>query len=337
EGRGGEEDREDRQHGAQHTPPAALTRPILRGQSRAMLLLAALLLASPHRVYVSNEASDDVAVIENDAVVARIPVGKRPRGIRLGPGGKLYVAVSGSPRAGPGQREEDLPPPDRAQDGIAVVDLARGAAVGRLPGGPDPESFDLSPDGRFLYVSNEDAAALSVVDIEAARIVRTVKVGAQPEGVTVSPDGRAIYVTSEENNEIDVVDAATFRLLARPAVAARPRAVVFTPDGKRAFVSAEQGGAVDVIDTRTRRRTGRIRIEGQGAKPMGLAMSRDGARLYVSTGRGGAVACIDVRAAKVVRTFESVGPRPWGIALSPEQDRLYTANGPSHDVSVIDL
>src|SRR2546429_4747769 len=31
-------------------------------------------------------------------------------------GGKLYVAVSGSPRAGPGQREEDLPPADRAQD-----------------------------------------------------------------------------------------------------------------------------------------------------------------------------------------------------------------------------
>ncbi|TMA09643.1 MAG: hypothetical protein E6J84_15415, partial [Deltaproteobacteria bacterium] len=148
-----------------------------------MVILAALLLASPYRVYVSNEASDDVAVID------------------------------------------------------------RGVAVGRLPGGPDPESFDLSPDGRFLYVSNEDAAALSVVDIPAARIVRTVKVGAQPEGVTVAPDGRAIYVTSEEDNEVDIIDALTFKLLARPAVAARPRAVAFARDGKRAFVSAEQGAA----------------------------------------------------------------------------------------------
>jgi len=134
-----------------------------------VLILAALLLAAPYRVYVSEEASDDVAVIENDALVARIPVGKRPRGLKLGPGGKLYVAVSGSPRAGPGQREEDLPQPDREQDGIAVVDLARAQTVARLPGGPDPESFDLSPDGRLLYVSNEDAGALSVVDIAAAR------------------------------------------------------------------------------------------------------------------------------------------------------------------------
>ena len=34
-----------------------------------MLLLVAVLLAAPHRVYVSDEVSDDVAVIENDALV----------------------------------------------------------------------------------------------------------------------------------------------------------------------------------------------------------------------------------------------------------------------------
>src|SRR3954453_22379256 len=115
------------------------------------------------RLYVSNEASGDVTVIEDGKPVATIAVGQRPRGIKLR-GEKLYVAVSGSPRAGPGVREEDLPPPDRAQDGIAVVDVERRAVVARLPGGPDPESFDLSPDGKLLFVSNEDTSALSVVD-----------------------------------------------------------------------------------------------------------------------------------------------------------------------------
>ncbi|HET9752397.1 MAG TPA: hypothetical protein VFP52_05530, partial [Myxococcales bacterium] len=91
-----------------------------------MLLFAILLFAAPVRVYVTNEASGDVSVIEDDAVVARIPVGTRPRGIKLREG-RLYVAVSGSPRGGPNQRDQDLPPPDRAQDGIAVVDVARRA------------------------------------------------------------------------------------------------------------------------------------------------------------------------------------------------------------------
>jgi YVTN family beta-propeller protein len=290
-----------------------------------------------YRVYVSNEASDDVAVLENDEPVARIAVGKRPRGLRFGPDGRLYVAVSGSPRAGPGMRDEDLPPPDRAQDGIAVVDLAHGNALTRLPGGPDPESFDLSRDGKLLFVSNEDASALSVVEIATARILATVKVGAQPEGVTVSPDGALVYVTSEEDSEVDVVDAISWKLVARPKTAARPRAVVFTPDGSRAFVSAEQGAAVDVIDARRHIRSGSVHIGGAGTKPMGLAMTRDGSRLFVSTGRGGSVALIDVAAARLLRTFERIGARPWGLGLSPEGDKLYSANGPSNDVSVIDV
>src|SRR5438445_10108738 len=68
--RGGGEGSEEDQHAQQHTLPAALTRPIHRGQGERVLILATLLLALPHRVYVSNEASDDVSVIENDAVVA---------------------------------------------------------------------------------------------------------------------------------------------------------------------------------------------------------------------------------------------------------------------------
>src|ERR1041384_6092367 len=41
--------------------------------------------ASPERVYVSDEDGGNVVVIEtaSDAVVTRIPVGKRPRGLRV--------------------------------------------------------------------------------------------------------------------------------------------------------------------------------------------------------------------------------------------------------------
>src|SRR5260370_4580914 len=183
-----------------------------------VVLFLVLAAATSFRVYVSNEGSGDISIIEDDVLVGRIPVGTRPRGLKLGRDGRLYVAVSGSPIARPGQPEKDLPPPDRAEDGIAVVDLGQRKVIARLPGGPDPESFDLSRDGKLLFVSNEDASALSVVEIASARIVKTVKVGAQPEGVTVSPDGRFVYVTSEEDNAVDVVDTATFSRLAQITV-----------------------------------------------------------------------------------------------------------------------
>src|SRR5262245_12508575 len=60
------------------------------------------------RVYVTDEDGGNVVVIStsSDTVVTRIAVGKRPRGLRVSPDGtRLYVALSGLPKAGPGVDE----------------------------------------------------------------------------------------------------------------------------------------------------------------------------------------------------------------------------------------
>src|SRR3954468_5678474 len=57
------------------------------------------------KVYVTNESSGDLTVIDGERQVAigTYPLGKRPRGIKVSPDGKsLFVALSGSPNAGPG-------------------------------------------------------------------------------------------------------------------------------------------------------------------------------------------------------------------------------------------
>src|SRR5262245_41158056 len=68
------------------------------------------------RLYVTNEVSGDLSVIDatTQTVIKTIPLGKRPRGIQISPDKtKFYVALSGSPIAGPGVDESKLPPPDR--------------------------------------------------------------------------------------------------------------------------------------------------------------------------------------------------------------------------------
>src|SRR5215470_18135732 len=86
--------------------------------------------AAPH-VYVANERSNDITIIDTatNSVVATVPVGQRPRGLGLSPDGNtLYVALG----------------PERA---IAAVDLATRKVVVRLPAGSDPETFAVSRDG----------------------------------------------------------------------------------------------------------------------------------------------------------------------------------------------
>jgi len=297
----------------------------------------------PKLVYVSAESSGEVVVVDPElaSVLARIPVGKRPRGLKVSPDGRhLYVALSGSPRGGPNVDESQLPPPDRAADGIGVIDLVARKLVRTLPSGQDPESFDLSKDGKTLFVSNEETAELTVLDLESGKVVRRVPVGKEPEGVAVRPDGKVVYVTSEQDGKVTAIDTATFAVVGEIRVGMRPRALTFTKDGSVAFVSNEFGGTLTAFDPRTNQVLGTVPIEAKvqrGQRPMGLVLSPDDKWLYVSTGRGEAVAVVDVGKRDFDHVIEGVGTRPWGIGISADGKRVYTANGPSDDVSIVDV
>ncbi|WP_394845992.1 beta-propeller fold lactonase family protein [Pendulispora brunnea] len=283
-------------------------------------------------VFVSNEDSGDISVIDaqSRAVVRSISVGKRPRGLRVSPDGQsLFVALSGSVKARPGAPRDDR---DDDADGIGVIDIRRGELVRVLPAGRDPESFDVTPDGKTLYVSNEETAEVSIVDVASGHVRGTVAVGAEPEGVSVRPDGRFVYVTSEASNEIDVIATGAERLVARIPAASRPRAIAFAKD--RGFATAENSGVVHVVDLEKNVPLGAVKAGEGGARPMGIAVSADGERAYVGNGRHGSVGVIDLRAQRLDRTIDAVGARAWGVALTPDGKHLYVAAGP--DVAVID-
>lgn len=324
-------------------------RPATRPATRLLIALPLLLAAAcareapapgaaPERVYVSNEMSGDLTIIDPAArrAVGRVALGKRPRGMAASPDGKLlYIALSGSPIGGPGVDESDLPPPDKRADGIAVLDLASNRVLRIIRGVSDPESVAVSPDGGRLYVASEDTGQLIVLDAQSGGVRAAIPVGDEPEGVAVSPDGALVYATSEEENQVAVVDTARNAVRARFAGGARPRNALFTPDGTRAFVAGENDGSVTAVAVAQDRPAGRVTISGENARPMGLALSPDSAHLFVTTGRGGELVRLDPRTLGITGRV-AVGQRPWGLALSRDGRFAFTANGPSNDVAMVD-
>ena len=201
------------------------------------------------RVFVSNEGSGDVTVIDiaSAKAIATFHVGKRPRGIQRSPDGlRVYVALSGSVAQPPGSTGA-LPPADVSAHGIGVIETAALAVVDCLAAGSDPEQFALGTDGQKLYVANEDAATASVLDLPGRRIETTLKVGEEPEGVAASPDGRWVYVTCEGTGAVEVVNAATDKIEKELQVGGRPRAAAFLPDMSKAYVTSETGGTATVV------------------------------------------------------------------------------------------
>lgn len=296
-------------------------------------------------VYVTNERSGEVTIFDarTEKLVGTVPVGKRPRGVHASPDGKLlYVAVSGSPIIGPPKLDEKGAPifpktedGDRAEDGIAVIDLKSKKLVKKFPTGTDPEEFAVSPDGKRIYVSNEDAATASVLNATDGKVEAVIKVKEEPEGVAFSPNGKFVYVTCETKREVFVIGAKTNETVAEIAVGGRPRTISFLPDGSKAFIPSETAGTIAVIDTMNYKVAEKIRLP-EGSRPMGTIMSRDGKRLFVSTGRAGTVCVLDPAAGKVLHAIK-VGQRPWGLTLAPDGKKLFVANGPPDDVSVIDV
>ena len=121
-----------------------------------------------------------------DKVIATVPLGKRPRGIHAESRRQtIYVALSGSPIAGPDVDESTLPPPDKSADGIGVFDVKQNKLVRIIHGGSDPENFDISQDGKQLYISNEDDVGCQHRRYRFRQYRQTPKMGEQPEGVKV--------------------------------------------------------------------------------------------------------------------------------------------------------
>jgi PQQ-dependent catabolism-associated beta-propeller protein len=299
--------------------------------TRAVELLAALAITvlctgawAQGTVYVSSEKDDALTMIDlaTLSVKGTVPTCKRGRHLQLTPDRKLMLACSDS--------------------GVAdVIDPATGKSLRRIPLGEDPEAFDLSPDGKTIYVSSEDDAEAVFIDAASGKKIRGVKVGQEPEGVKVSADGKVLYVTSEVASLVHAIDTATGKIIKSVKVDKRPRRMALTPDGKELWVTCELGSSVTILSTADYSVLETLKFEVKGVRaqditPVGIQMSRDGKRAFVALGRSNHVAFVDVPARKVT-DLVLVGKRAWNVALDKAEQRLFVVNGLSDDLTIVDV
>jgi PQQ-dependent catabolism-associated beta-propeller protein len=299
-----------------------------RAAAVATATLALLGVFAPARAqgtaYVSSEKDQALTMIDLGtlSVKGTIPTCKRGRHIQMTPDHLIMVACSDS----------------NAAD---IIDPATGKSVRRIPLGDEPEAFDISPDGKTIFVSNEDDGEASFVDALTGKKLKTVKVGKEPEGVKVSADGKTLYVTSEVASIVHAIDVASATVVKNIKVGKRPRRMAISPDGKELWVTNELDASVSIVSTATNAVIGEIKLEVKGVRseditPVGILMSHDGKRAFVALGKANHVAFIDVASRKVTNLV-LVGKRAWNVALDKAEARLFVVNGLSDDVTVIDV
>src|SRR5205823_8089642 len=138
-----------------------------------------------------------------------------------------------------------------------------------VPVGRGSEGFDITPDGREIWVANAQDGTISVVDSEKKAAVATITANVNGANrLKFTPDGKLVVVSLIRNAEIVVLSAADRNVVKRIPIGDGAEGILMDPAGTRVFVSATPDDYVAVIDLKTLTVTGRIEA---GKQPDGLA------------------------------------------------------------------
>lgn len=187
-------------------------------------------------LYVSTELPDRLLVVDPKSrkVVRTYETrGKTAHMVKLGPGARwAYVSHSSS-------------------SNVAAIELTTGE-VKLIATGARPEGSALSPDGRFLYVVNREAAQITVIDTATQSAAGVIPTGKGPVRVQVAPDGTIVYALMHDK-AVGFADPAARRQVAAVALGGEPVSLALAPDGSLAFAAAQDIDTVYVVSVAERR------------------------------------------------------------------------------------
>jgi YVTN family beta-propeller protein len=216
------------------------------GQDRTHMVIATKDLKT---VLTSNVSSGTISVIAQSTEQGRGPGGPGgPSGGRGGasgggPGGR------GGPPGGPGGGGPDW-------------------AVTNIPVGHGSEGFDLTSDGKELWVANAGDKTISVIDIAAKKVVATLPSTDSANRLKITTDGKYAFVSDLNGTNLLIVDVASRKPYKTLTMAGHSEGLLMSPDGTHVYTTLNDRDSVAVIDLKTFTVTGEVKT---GRGPDGLA------------------------------------------------------------------
>ncbi len=228
------------------------------GQDRTHMVIVSKDLET---VLTSNVSSATISVIQQAAIEP--PGGGRGPGAP-GPGGPGRGGPGNQPGRGgpPGPGGPGGPPPGGPAGG------GQDWAVVNIPVGHGSEGFDISPDGKELWVANAQDATISIIDIGAKKVVETVPSTGAANRLKLTPDGKYVFVSDMSGDNLLVIDRATRKEYKKIALPSSSEGLLMSPDGLRVYTTLNEHYSVAEIDLKTMSMTGEVKT---GRGPDGLA------------------------------------------------------------------
>ena len=188
------------------------------------------------------------------------------------------------------------------------------------PVGSVPKVVEVTPDNKYVLVSNWCSYDLKVISVESQKTVKTIKIGRYPRGIAVSSDSKTAYVAEMGGNRIHVVNLDDFSVSYIP-IGSNPRAIVLSPDNSKMYVTMNLSGKVASWNLSTNK-AGKTVKTGKAARS--LAISDDGSALFVVNFESDTVSKVRTSDMKILQTLK-VCNEPIGITFDKPTQRTWVA------------
>ena len=188
------------------------------------------------------------------------------------------------------------------------------------PVGSVPKVVQVTPDNKYILVSNWCSYTLSVISVAEQKVVKSIKIGRYPRGIVVTKDSAFAFVAEMGGNRLHRIDLATFEQTYIP-IGSNPRALVLSPDNKVLYATMNLSGQIAAWDLVANKSLGKAKI-GQAARS--LDISSDGTALFATNYKSGTVSKVRTSDLKVLQTIK-VCSEPIGISYDAPTARTWVA------------
>ena len=187
--------------------------------------------------------------------------------------------------------------------------------------GSVPKYLAVTPDGRYVLVSNWCSYSLSVVSVASGKEIKRLHLGAYPRGIAVNSSSTTAYVAIMGSTEIAKVHLSDFSVSYIHDVGSGPRHLVMDPAGRYLYVTLNGAGMVAKLDLRTDRVVRRVAT---GQRPRSMTIAPDGRSLYVVNYESNDVSKLRTSDMHVLQTVQTP-VHPIGIAYDAHTGDVWVA------------
>lgn len=211
---------------------------------------------------------------------------------------------------------------NRDQSFVYRVDTSSFAIDQVILVGAVPKYLAVSPDNRYVVVSNFCSLDVSIIDVSSGKEVQRIDVGLHPRGIAITHDSSTAYVTVMGGGIIAAIDLQNFTTRTITNAGYTPRHLVLSPDSSVLYITNNKAGQIRAINPLT---DTLIKSVATGTEPRTMVMSDDGFSLYVVNYKSNTMVKVRTSDMQVIQTLKT-GHHPVGITYDAQMRRVWVAN-----------